>query len=98
MRDFTYDEVWTYYQRNPLRERYGVGTFVAVIDGAVIEWGPDREEVRERAERLMGEPVYVGSVSGDPEVRDADSEAAEAEYQTYKTARESWEPPGDAFR
>lgn len=94
MTDFTFDAVWAHYERDSLRERYGVGTYVAVIDAAVIEWGPDAAEVRQRAEHLMGESVYVGSVSGKPgpESGEANDHGAEVEYHAYKAVREGWRP------
>jgi hypothetical protein len=44
MTDFAYDEVWTHYHRDSLRERYGVGTFVAVIDCVVIDWAHSEQK------------------------------------------------------
>jgi hypothetical protein len=52
--DFVH-EAWLI--RGDLRRIYGAGTFVAVYDNAVIDWGDDRDLVRERAENAIGEPV-----------------------------------------
>ncbi len=53
-----------------LERRYGAGTFIAVFDSAVIDWGPNEEEVRARAEKAVGEPIFVTAVSSDPEPED----------------------------
>jgi hypothetical protein len=89
MTDVAFDAVWTHYERASLSRRYRVGTFVAVIDEAVIEWGPDEDEVRERGGLPMGEPVYVGRVSSDPEPDfRANRAAADIEYEAYDAARD----------
>jgi hypothetical protein len=51
----TIEEVWMYENRHDLKNRYRAGTFVAVYDWAVIEWGDDAGAVRQRAEARIGD-------------------------------------------
>jgi hypothetical protein len=86
--DFRFEEAWLYQNRDNLSRRYGVGTFVAVYDGAVIDWGADAQEVRERAQKAVGEPVFVGPISGDPvpDFHDLNEYTLlRAEYEHYRT-------------
>ena len=77
MSDF--DEIWLLRERDALSRRYGVGTFVAVYQGAVIEWGSDENFVRDRAEQRVRAPVFVGVV---PEpIEKTDDEIGYEEYQ-----------------
>jgi len=86
---FELAEAWVRYQRQQLTRRYGLGTFVAVYDNAVIDWGQDEESVRQRAEKAIGEPVYVGAVPGDPYPDYWDNyDNYQVEYQQYKAIAE----------
>jgi hypothetical protein len=57
----TIQEEWMYQNRYELQHRYGAGTFVAVFDWAVIDWGTDPDAVRQRAETTISDRVFVGS-------------------------------------
>ncbi len=58
----SFDELWVSRQRERLQRQYGAGTFIAVYEGAVIDWGDEETAVRARAERLLGERVFVTRV------------------------------------
>lgn len=80
MANFEYEEAWVQCESRSLAQRYGVGTFVAVFDAAVIDWGPIADDVRERAEKVIGEPVFVGVVPASSVAEDDyDGERVESE-------------------
>jgi hypothetical protein len=56
--------------------------FVAVYDSAVIDWGDDADAAR--AERVIGEAVFVGAILSDPEAEARADE--EAEYEGHREA------------
>jgi hypothetical protein len=49
----TIEDESLYLGRGELQRRYGAGTYVAVYDWAIIEWGDKADRVRTRAEILV---------------------------------------------
>jgi hypothetical protein len=64
------EEAWIHYDRAHLQRRYGVGTFIAVYEGVVVDWDADADALRERAEKSIGDTVFVGPVPDEPPFED----------------------------
>jgi hypothetical protein len=96
----TIEEEWIYHNRRELQNRYGAGTFVAVYDWAVIDWGDDAEAVRLRAEEKIGDTVFVGTVPSDEpyDVTETTPEDWPGHMEEFLAYRQRLEDTGDKRR
>ena len=94
------EEEWIYDRRRELQHPYGAGTFVAVYDWAVIDWGDDADAVRQRAEAAIGDAVFVGPVSPDRpfDITQTTPETWNAHMEEFRAYRERCEAAGDKRR
>jgi hypothetical protein len=92
------EEEWIYRRRGELQCRYGAGTFVAVYDWAVIDWGDDPDAVRQRAEETIGDRVFVGSVPADRPDDITEIADWKAHMEAYRAYRARFEGAGDKRR
>ena len=89
---------WIWQNRSQLQRIYGAGTFLAVFDYAVIDWGDDADAVKARAQALMRDSVYVASVPSDiDDERRYDTKAYMSEYERYR-AMEKANPDRRRYR
>jgi hypothetical protein len=95
----TIEEEWLYRGRGEFQKRYGVETYVAVYDWAIIDWGHNSDEVRLRAEMLVGDTVFVGAVPSEPpDDYRAIATDMNARMEAYRAYRDRFEAAGDKRR
>lgn len=90
----TIEEEWMYHHRYELQTRHGAGTYVAVYDWAVIDWGDDPDAVRARAEATVCDTVFVGPVPADS----TDVYPTQADHDAFRAYRERLDAEGDKRR
>ena len=83
--DRPFGALWIEKNRGLLQRHYGVGTYVAVYDRAVIDWGGDQDTVRDRATQLVGEDVFVGRIPTEPPDDHTDRAGFDRMMSTYQS-------------
>jgi hypothetical protein len=71
------EEAWVAYSAVRLYRVYGAGTFIAVLEDAVIDWDADSDALRSRIANSSAEGAFIGPVPADPMTDRHNAQASE---------------------